>query len=647
MDSKIELKSLRDLIGMNFFIPNYQRGYRWDEQVVDLLNDIWEFGSNSHGDYRFYCVQPIVVREMTTADKTENNLGEETWYEVIDGQQRLTTFYIILASLDGALDAMGLPTNRYNIKFQRKSVEFNGTEYLQNITSITEEEESHIDYYYFSKAFFTIKNWFQVNGINKGKFCNVLLDRNMDDAEPARDKANNIRFIWYETTDENPIKVFTRLNVGKIPLTNAELIKALLLNSANFITSDAEHLNLRQREIASEWDNIELTLQNDDFWFFLQNNVYKKPTRIDFVFDLICDVDSMGVFSSTDKSIELGIGNDEYRTFRYFYEYFSGRKSQTAVEKCWDCVKRHFLTFREWYDDVSLYHYVGYLINLGDDIKDLLKMWNECATKDVFRRKLKELIKNKILQCPHESNQSPLDYQYKEDGSDKTKCKPILLFHNIQTIINQNSGIKECSLNTFYRFPFGTFKKENWDVEHINSNTTNPEEDENTRSEWLVNVYLSIDKNEIKEKIAEYFQDSTEEEKNTIWKEIKDYLPKPVKWTYEEKNRVWNYTLLDSSTNRSYGNSIFSAKRRIIIGKDKGEKIEIPQIRTRRDKNNSLELFFSDTGKQSSTFVPLCTKYVFMKYYTPSVGDINYWDKDSDAIKYKEDIQKCIDNLDE
>ena len=40
-ENKIELKSVRELLGMKFFIPNYQRGYRWTEQqVLDLLNDI-------------------------------------------------------------------------------------------------------------------------------------------------------------------------------------------------------------------------------------------------------------------------------------------------------------------------------------------------------------------------------------------------------------------------------------------------------------------------------------------------------------------------------------------------------------------------------------------------------------------------------
>ena len=85
--------------------------------------------------------------------------------------------------------------------------------------------------------------------------------------------------------------MFTRLNIGKISLTNAELIKALFLNRSNFNMGDDGYIQLRQREIASEWDNIEYALQDDEFWLFLHNlkeKGYDRPTRIDFIFDLIC-----------------------------------------------------------------------------------------------------------------------------------------------------------------------------------------------------------------------------------------------------------------------------------------------------------------------------------------------------------------------
>ena len=105
VENKIELKSVKELLRMKFFIPSYQRGYRWtDQQVKDLLNDLWEFADKKNKDYEFYCVQPLVVREMSSEEKKINNIAiDEVWYEVIDGQQRLTTMYIILKKVKKVL----------------------------------------------------------------------------------------------------------------------------------------------------------------------------------------------------------------------------------------------------------------------------------------------------------------------------------------------------------------------------------------------------------------------------------------------------------------------------------------------------------------------------------------------------------------
>ena len=89
---QLYLRSIRELFGLRFFIPAYQRGYRWtDEQVTALLDDILEFVQRPTEDTEagsFYCLQPIVVRQGID--------DRGTYYEVIDGQQRLTTLYIIL-----------------------------------------------------------------------------------------------------------------------------------------------------------------------------------------------------------------------------------------------------------------------------------------------------------------------------------------------------------------------------------------------------------------------------------------------------------------------------------------------------------------------------------------------------------------------
>lgn len=617
-ENVIGLKSVRELLGMNFFISDYQRGYRWTkQQVEDLLNDIKDFKSNSPQAYQFYCVQPLVVREMSEQECHEKKNGSGKWYEVIDGQQRLTTIYLILRALKEELNKKHFP-QLYSLKYQR-------TNKIESFFENPHMDDSEIDLYHISNAYTTINSWLEEHWDFDTKLLEALTCFDIDDE--GRDKANNVRFIWYESVEEDPIKVFTRLNNGKISLTNAELIKAMILNRHNFLKRNISDITLRQQEIASEWDNMEYQFQKDEFWLFLNKPGYENPTRIDYIFGLVCDNDMLLLGKEKCKQI----GEDKDRTFRYFYEYFKLKNSD--VNACWNIIKKYFNTFKEWYDDVYLYHYIGFLISQGQNAHSLCKSWDNATTKTSFIEDLKKQIRDIVTK-------TPLSYQYDEEGKNKGKCRPILLFHNIQTVINRNVAQKEndkYKLAVFYKFPFHLYKLEGWDVEHINSNMTNPENDPATRKEWLTNIYLSVSP-EIQKKIKEYFM-VNEEKKEAIYTEIKSLIPLTNDWSQTDKNQIWNYTLLDSSTNRGYGNAIFSAKRRIIIGKDKGEFMQIPKI-------TAEGLAMIDANKSKSSFVPPCTKNVFLKYYSPSVSENNYWTI-SDAEYYRESIAHCIQQLSE
>lgn len=110
-DNDILLKPVKELLGMNFFIPDYQRGYRWKkQQAVDLLEDIYAFASKrSPNSEEIYCIQPLVVSEkaddiLAKCKSPEATLEDIKKYikgswTVVDGQQRLTTIYLLLSSL--------------------------------------------------------------------------------------------------------------------------------------------------------------------------------------------------------------------------------------------------------------------------------------------------------------------------------------------------------------------------------------------------------------------------------------------------------------------------------------------------------------------------------------------------------------------
>jgi hypothetical protein len=654
MENKIELKTVSDLLGMKFYIPSYQRGYRWTEQQVkDLLNDIWEFSQKENKrNGEFYCLQPLVVKskdkDVLTQIKTASTIEQvktllKGSWEVIDGQQRLTTIYILLSFLYPEKD------KRYTLSYETRN-DFN--EFLNKIMesglgSIKNFEEANsklkkivdngngkkwdnIDFYHIFVAYVTIKEWFK----DKPNFKETLL--------------HDVKFIWYETDkNEDPIKVFTRLNIGKISLTNAELIKALFLNRSNFSNEAGDHLRLRQQEIASEWDNIEYTLQNDDFWLFLHKNGYDFPTRIDFIFDLICEQDSCELFRKENNKEEIdkekmgmAIGTDDYRMFRYFYEYFKRDcsekfKERTKIETCWAEVKKYFHTFQEWFNDLELYHYVGYLVEYNFSVAELVDIWKGKSTKSDFIGDMKKKIKDTINGC------KDLNKQYEIDGGvAKTVCKPLLLLHNIQTIIDQNKDFtskKEYELPVFYKFPFHLFKKEKWDVEHIDSNSENEINDKDSQNEFLLNIYHSVD-DVIKQNIKTFIEDPNA----ANWNDFSEFTKEAIdSLSDEDKNKIWNFTLLDSSTNRSYGNSIFAAKRRIIIGKDRGVALPIPKI---KKENNQSKLSIGEEEKAKTAFIPPCTKNIFMKYYTPVLTNYNYWTK-PDAEAYKQNILKTLEEF--
>lgn len=670
MNNTITLKPIKDLLKLRFYIPNYQRGYRWRKiQVEDLLKDIDQFISNSENrSSDFYCLQPLVVKEtvpqpdnfinalrvINTASALQdvrNAISKNTRWEVIDGQQRLTTIYIILSYLSTQAED-DIPcfskSDLYELAYETRK---DSTEFLMEINGNMTKSTSSVDYLFMNKAYKTVEEWFKKKDhAYKQQFTQTLL--------------NKVQFIWYETAEKSTT-VFKRLNLGKIGLTNAELIKALFLNRSNFGEYEEKKII-----IASQWDDFENRLQNDEFWLFIHSTEYDKPTRMEFIFNLICDMNILDEHIEWDK--EKGkkntIGTDKYKTFRYFNAFFESElahkkaeeKGLDVIEMCWQEVKDIFRTFEEWYNDLEMYHYVGFLINEGKTIPELLRFWSEhyvkkdksqkdevesCTNKEAFRKKLIGAIKETINACKN------LDtvYDTGENGP-KTICRPLLLLHNIQTVINQNKGFKEredYQLGVFYKFPFHLFKKESWNVEHIDSNTTNELDTKTEQENWLkVSWYFLSGSKELRDKIEAYLdeKDESKREFESLYKEIIEHFGTTEALKQDDKNKIWNFVLLDEHTNKSYGNAIFPMKKMVISGKDRcleyyledtGKKGEFTGVKIEVKKLDPA------ASKYKTAFVPPVTKSAFMKEFNPLSANPYSWDRD-DAEKYKENIKTTL-----
>lgn len=293
--------------GLKFLIPDYQRGYRWTRtQAKQMLDDFHEFIQAGESDSKvkdgYYCLQPVVVKPRTWTDSEEKEIEG---YEVIDGQQRLTTLYLLLTALfckDSRNKDDVAEFEMFSISYQTRS---DSKEFLENIGEDDKRDEKAyecIDFYHINQVFETFKT--ELDAYNKVGFDRSLIklilgedfiipddedeDYEYDDEGESNkdnrkiDRARNVRIIWYEIgSDEKATAedIFTRLNIGKIPLTNAELIKASFLKESNFgkVTAVKEKeqkaqqlgIALQQNKIAEEWNEIEHKLQQEDFWYFL------------------------------------------------------------------------------------------------------------------------------------------------------------------------------------------------------------------------------------------------------------------------------------------------------------------------------------------------------------------------------------------
>jgi len=590
-ENTLVLKSINQLFEYSFFIPSYQRGYRWTEiQVTQLLEDIWYFAKNppkheAGTEKPFYCLQPIVVK---------NHSEIENEWEVIDGQQRLTTIFLILKNLEAQIERDQKNFNRIFYETREGSEDF-----LKNINS--EESEKNIDYFHISAAYKTIQTWFQQKA------------NTTEDASPRAvftpTFLTNTKVIWYEVHEQNtnPIEIFTRINIGKIPLTNAELVKALFLQKENFAD---DKVTLKQLQIASEWDAIEKTLQDDAFWFFIYNqtNPLKYDNRIEYIFDLM---------KNKKKDHEF------YHTFNEFQKDFTASKvgkKKPEIDKIWLSVKQYYLSLEEWFKDQELYHLIGFLIDCEYDINSLKK---ECldVTKEAFRKFLKREI-SKEVKCQVD------EMEYKDK-----RTKKLLLLFNIQTIL--------ASREAEMRFPFFKYKDDDWDIEHVRSQTEK-QITAGTRKEWALDVleYFTgengysdtalVDKTEkeTQREVADKMQNESEKgfcndlvkvlDSDKIDDEFFTKLYDDLLIYFNEKaapvniNSISNLALLDSATNRSYKNAMFPIKRKRIIQNDK-----------------------------NGIFVPISTKNLFLKFYSRKMGEVMYW-KDTDATDYLNEIKLTL-----
>ena len=666
---KLIRKSLDQLIKKkyDFFIPDYQRGYKWTRmEVLKLLNDIWDFKLNhsDDDDGDFYCLQPVVVKP------------KDGKYYVIDGQQRLTTLLIIqqamkdygvvtqqqkvlLAHPDWIAELMPAITEEtYSIEYQTRE---KSAIWLENRRNEAEMQKNSDYYHIFCAYNATIDffKWIDENTPDDYTLDNLPCPKSKKRINAVTEFETCIRskchVIWYEldTENENDHEIFDRLNTGKIPLTNAELIKAMLLQEGNF-PSLSDDIKIKSEDyrtnVARQWDEIERKLQEPFFWDFIYdfNNVgMSYETRIEYLFDLLANKEK----SNSDRC---------YFTFEFYDSLFQKNKENgddaiEFVNKEWKRVRELIQTMQDWYDNKTYYHYIGYLISQGHSVNEIKNIQFPqdkdgkalpVPKKADFIKKLEELIRKQTS-----------SYESKHLMKSQKGLTPTLLLFNVLTVLD-NSEKSD-------RFPFHYYKHTTWNEEHVAPNTPF---DPNKKSrcfqfaaqmleyytdisyfeviEGLTAINIKRPRNErknneqlvseaieiVKPKYDEYI--SQMEDSNTCKSLLQIFLArgnnqeelsqevynqiiasmgiKDLNSEDDERDFIWNQVLLDEGTNKSYGNAIFPYKRMRVI------------------KNTTR-----------GVFVPVGTYNVFVKAYSHRMTNMLEWDE-NDALRYLAEIFKTL-----
>lgn len=641
------IKSISDVKG-KLRIPSFQRGYRWEPiHVMQLLDDLKEHVIN-HKPGEPYYLQPVVVAPANYGEVDSLPDEEKYDYDLIDGQQRLTTLFLIfkafesfkntsLSSLFEKKEAGEITEAELNAQYELTTI-FKGvntglgyeilyqtrteTRYFLNDISDKQEGDPTVkstpDHLYIFHAYRAILRWINApsaaNGIpNKDKIKDISALLRSD-----------VKIIWYELSESvESWKKFTDLNAGKIALTNSELVKALLLSSSNQTIEEYQ-----QDIVVSQWDRIENDLSDEKFWNFLTRKPMSDyPVKIDLIFDLIA--------GKTEKNRK-----DDYYTFRCFQNIL--KESDTiSGKKKWDDIYSKYLRLRDWYNDTWYYHRIGYLVAVGDD-DALLDIFHEAYPEDgttvgikTFREKLEKKVSETLILPKDIDSFTKLDY-----------LNHYALVYRLLTLYNVMLCDKLSHHNI--RYPFfqhNSGSQGGWTLEHIHAQNSDELKGTSKWKEWVANHLVSLkrlenhplenmasfDKDKARNlinRMESFNKDATEKEFKDIVNEFTVLTAVKGEATEEDKHRISNLALLSADDNSSLNKSTFDVKR-IKIAK-----------------------------KISINYVPIGTERVFMKSIAGASLDENgkeipgtqyacdgsqmfYWSA-ADREAYLRDIQETL-----
>lgn len=282
MSNKINVESsyLKDIFSMWYRIPNYQRPYVWGkDQICELLDDITTaYQKDKNSEY--------FLGSLVLQDRNNPNFKE---FDVLDGQQRLTTLFLITAVIrDLTTNEKRKNTCQKSI-FQEKNDDDNIPERLRIVFDIRQEVAEFIDEFvkeYNTTASEKIQIIAQDKKQNLSLYnmANAILyisdyfneHQNIDDFFPFF--RNKVILICVSTKNlDDAFKLFTVLNNRGVKLRGADILKSDNLSLIDDIKENDKY--------AKNWEEIEDYFGEyfDEFLSHIQSIVTKEKARLNLL----------------------------------------------------------------------------------------------------------------------------------------------------------------------------------------------------------------------------------------------------------------------------------------------------------------------------------------------------------------------------
>ncbi|MCB1616167.1 MAG: DUF262 domain-containing protein, partial [Pseudomonadales bacterium] len=430
-----------------YLIPAYQRGYKWradkDGAVAALMEDLWN--AHKEGKEEYY-LQYITVKH--TSLNLDDDSSDTCCLEVIDGQQRLTTLSILLSAFN-ALSEKEAKINlakdklRYSIRpnlfkdwiYPAESfMEFAQLDF-DVLLERDRERFDRQDVYYLHGAASYCLNFLNKHENDIPAFYVFVLDK-------VKLIVNSIEpHIKSET-------VFRNLNSNKVPLTEAELIKALLITRVGRGKVDNDSAHFREvmevrLGLGRQWDEIQSWVNDDIVKSFYFNS------GSDAMYELL-KLTATHFTKVSDTALSGGQQGNKW--LFGLYDKADAKTAFNRLVETWLCLK-------DWFLDDEMYHLIGFSRFARSPAKSSLKLLRDCLEKPT-RSALKEKLekdKNDLIFGEHcEQGMQRQALESLKYGENSDQIRAILL--SLSVFIKSDSA---------FRFDFYQFARNNWSLEHI------------------------------------------------------------------------------------------------------------------------------------------------------------------------------------